>query len=113
MASIYDLGTKTRFDAIDKIYDEDVIIFSEGDALSYHNNQQFTTKDRDNDKRSRENCAITFHGAWWYKSCLRSNLNGKYFREGKLYCKAVNWYYWKSNYSAKGVKMKIRPILIN
>ena len=112
MASIYDLGTKTWFDAIDKIYDKDVIIFSEGDGLSYHNNQQFTTKDRDNDEWSG-NCGLSCSGAWWYKYCYRSNLNGKYFRDRQIDYKSINWYYWRRYYSLKRVQMKIRQILIN
>ena len=39
---------------------------------------QFTTKDRDNDQYGGGNCAISRRGAWWYKSCDDSNLNGLY-----------------------------------
>lgn len=37
---------------------------------------KFTTKDSDND-RNGGNCATTYKGAWWYKSCYTTNLNGK------------------------------------
>ena len=82
--------------------------------MTYHNNQQFTTKDHDNDKSSSnqgiDNCAVDYHGAWWYRSCYYSNLNGKYFRDGQIEFQGVTWYHWKKNYySLKGVKMKIRP----
>ncbi|GFR85355.1 ficolin-1 [Elysia marginata] len=38
-----------------------------GNSLTYHNGQQFSTYDRDNDKDS-VNCAEFFTGAWWYKN---------------------------------------------
>lgn len=41
---------------------------SAGDSLSYHLGEKFTTKDQDNDKDGG-NCAITYTGAWWHKSC--------------------------------------------
>ena len=90
------------------------LLFISGDSLSYHKNQQFTTKDRDNDEWSgntwelNENCAVAHQGAWWYRSCYASNLNGNYFR-GK-YSSGIFWYHWKHYYfRLKGVNMKIRP----
>ena len=80
----------------------------------YHNNQQFTTKDRDNDQQKDINCAVTFSGAWWYKDCYKSNLNGKYFRDGQIKQDGVVWFDWTVRfYSLKAVKMKIRPNVIN
>ncbi|XP_071837009.1 fibrinogen-like protein A isoform X2 [Apostichopus japonicus] len=76
-----------------------------GDALSYHLNQQFTTKDRDNDVHSSYNCAVYYDGAWWYKSCYYSNLNGIY---GNQY---LYWYYLPGTYYyVQFTEMKIRPI---
>ncbi|KAK3773255.1 hypothetical protein RRG08_039258 [Elysia crispata] len=46
-----------------------------GYGLSYHNNQQFSTRDRDNDADNRH-CARVNHGGWWYNKCHRANLNG-------------------------------------
>lgn len=48
-----------------------------GDSLSYHQGRPFSTKDRDNDI-AVTNCALSYKGAWWYKNCHRTNLNGKY-----------------------------------
>nr|KAG5693354.1 hypothetical protein BaRGS_017647 [Batillaria attramentaria] len=49
-----------------------------GDSLAYHNNRAFTTYDRDRDSYSDGSCAVQHHGAWWYKKCYHSNLNGRY-----------------------------------
>ena len=85
--------------------------FISGDSLSYHNNQQFSTKERDNDG-ARGNCANTYLGGWWYRSCYDANLNGKYFRNGWGYYHIGNviWLHWKHyRHALKAVKMKIRP----
>ena len=44
--------------------------------MAHHNNQMFSTYDRDNDNLNTQNCAIGAHGAWWYNSCYNANLNG-------------------------------------
>ncbi|XP_071957975.1 fibrinogen-like protein A [Antedon mediterranea] len=63
-----------------------------GDSLqSYHNGQQFTTYDRDNDKRSSSNCAESYKGAWWYNDCYYSNLNGLYLTPGTNDNTVINW----------------------
>ena len=48
------------------------------DNLSPQNNMKFSTYDEDNDIHKTLNCAQRFSGAWWYKSCHESNLNGVY-----------------------------------
>ena len=80
-----------------------------GDALGYHRGMSFSTKDRDNDKW-RSNCALGRKGAWWYKNCHHSNLNGQYLN-GKDDCKGMRWLNWPkgSCYSVKKTEMKIRP----
>ena len=46
------------------------------------NGMKFTTKDKDNDQWSSNNCAIKGQGGnaggWWYRSCSYANLNHKY-----------------------------------
>ncbi|XP_009891157.1 PREDICTED: tenascin-N [Charadrius vociferus] len=78
-----------------------------GDAMTYHNGWKFTTWDRDNDV-ALSNCALTHHGAWWYKNCHLANLNGKY-GETK-HSEGVNWEPWKGHeFSIPFTEMKIRP----
>ena len=60
------------------------------------------------------NCAVNFTGAWWYRKCYHSNLNGKYFRDEQIEENGVVWFNWTVQfYSLKEVKMKIRPIEID
>ena len=74
------------------------------------NGMQFTTHDRDNDARSSGNCAVQDQGAWWYRSCTYSNLNGKYLR-GANNCDGVRWHTFNTAvgcYSYKWSEMKLR-----
>ena len=59
---------------------------------------QFTTRDRDNDRSSR-NCAVSFQGAWWYNNCHHSNLNGLYL-DGQSNWKGVVWEYFNATASS-------------
>ena len=78
-----------------------------GDALAFHNNMAFTTKDRDNDRWSN-NCAVLRTGAWWYKNCQESNLNGPYL--GDKQSSSVNgWDTFRNSRSLKFTEMKLRP----
>ncbi|XP_033647456.1 ficolin-1-like [Asterias rubens] len=78
-----------------------------GDSLAHHNNNAFTTKDRDNDFW-RGNCAEVNHGAWWYSSCYDSNLNGRYFNEASANVEGIRWYGFSNYRSLKTTEMKIR-----
>ena len=81
-----------------------------GDSLEYHNGQEFSTKDMDNDDRSSNSCAQDWKGSWWYKSCDQSNLNGIYYESAKSDKTGINWYHWKNkDESLKKTEMKIRP----
>jgi len=81
-----------------------------GDGLAGHSGMQFTTKDRDHDQSTRYgNCAQTFKGAWWYKDCLFSNLNG--LKHSTAYGEGIVWHPWHGyNYSLKKTEMKLRPV---
>ncbi|XP_005867752.1 PREDICTED: tenascin-R isoform X2 [Myotis brandtii] len=78
-----------------------------GDSLSYHQGRPFSTVDRDNDI-AVTNCALSYKGAWWYKNCHRTNLNGKYGES--RHSQGINWYHWKGHeFSIPFVEMKTRP----
>ncbi|XP_076089756.1 ficolin-1-like [Mytilus galloprovincialis] len=82
-----------------------------GDSLTYSNNMQFTTHDQKNHEASSYgNCAVTFHGAWWFKWCHLSNLNGGYLAgEHQSYADGMNWNTWRGfYYSYKSTRMMIR-----
>uniref|UniRef100_A0A182MVV9 Fibrinogen C-terminal domain-containing protein n=1 Tax=Anopheles culicifacies TaxID=139723 RepID=A0A182MVV9_9DIPT len=80
-----------------------------GDSLRRHLNMAFTTKDRDNDNFGL-NCAEQNTGAWWYASCLDSNLNGQYLNgPTALYAKGMSWKTFRDlGYSLKSSVMMIR-----
>lgn len=71
---------------------------------------QFSTKDEDNDAWS-DHCAREFKGAWWYRHCHRSNLNGLYLNGShSSFADGVNWKSFKGhNYSLKRAEMKVKP----
>uniref|UniRef100_A0A182KDK3 Fibrinogen C-terminal domain-containing protein n=1 Tax=Anopheles christyi TaxID=43041 RepID=A0A182KDK3_9DIPT len=84
-----------------------------GDSLSDLKGMAFTTQDVDNDT-AKDNCAVTFAGAWWYTACHQSNLNGKYLRgETKEFATSMVWKAFRGyHYSLKSSKMMIRPKLV-
>ncbi|XP_052870461.1 fibrinogen-like protein A [Anopheles cruzii] len=79
-----------------------------GDSLSHHKNMKFSTYDRDNDVWKEVNCAVRFEGAWWYRDCYRSNLNGPY--KNIVDYTSMNWYHFSNSYEGLSFsRMMIRP----
>ncbi|XP_026577842.1 tenascin-X-like [Pseudonaja textilis] len=78
-----------------------------GDALSYHSGSVFSTRDRD-PNRVIIPCAISYRGAWWYRNCHYTNLNGLYANNRDQ--QGVNWFNWKGfEFSIPFTEMKLRP----
>ncbi|XP_018784235.1 PREDICTED: fibrinogen C domain-containing protein 1-like [Bactrocera latifrons] len=72
-----------------------------GDSLKYHLGAKFTTRDHDNDRK----CAVYFEGAWWFKKCYYSHLNGAYGQTST----GVEWFSIAMDESLKSAQMLIRP----
>ncbi|KAK7107150.1 ficolin-2-like [Littorina saxatilis] len=82
------------------------------DSLTgWHRGKEFSTYDQDHDSYSG-NCAQMRHGAWWYKNCDMSNLNGGY--KNSSYAPRSDGVIWDSfggsSYSSKFSEMKTRPM---
>ena len=70
---------------------------------------QFSTKDQDSDLHFAS-CAQLSKGAWWYKDCHASNLNGLYLNgQHASYSDGVNWNTFRGfYYSLKRTEMKVK-----
>ncbi|XP_072005550.1 angiopoietin-related protein 6 [Engystomops pustulosus] len=83
-----------------------------GDSLSWHNDKQFSTLDKDRDSYSG-NCAHFQKGGWWYNMCAHSNLNGVWYRGGHYRSRYQDGVYWAEfrggAYSLKKVSMMVKP----
>ncbi|XP_022809161.1 ficolin-2-like [Stylophora pistillata] len=81
-----------------------------GDSMTFQRDMNFTTKDEDNDVHDQWNCAIEYKGAWWYKGCHSSNLNGLYHNgPHNSFADGVNWFDFRGyRYSLKRTEMKIK-----
>ena len=81
-----------------------------GDSFTDHDGSKFSTRDQQNDVHPSINCARLFKGAWWYYSCLHSNLNGLYHcGPHSSHADGVNWGTWRGyRYSLKFTEMKLR-----
>ncbi|KAL9702983.1 hypothetical protein quinque_006501 [Culex quinquefasciatus] len=83
---------------------------SAGDSLmEYHLGMKFSTFDNNNDLSPDGNCAIGWYGAWWYRLCHRSNLNGKYMQGFDR--AGMDWRTFRPNgYSLRKSRMMIRAV---
>ncbi|XP_053688563.1 microfibril-associated glycoprotein 4-like [Sabethes cyaneus] len=104
--SSFAIGNETE---LYKIKDLGSFTGSGGDSFSYHRGMNFSTHDRDNDLYSM-NCARNYYGAWWYKNCYHSNLNGQY-TSGQFNQKSMCWNSFpKANTGLQRSKIMIREV---
>ncbi|XP_071837850.1 fibrinogen-like protein A [Apostichopus japonicus] len=106
---ISDEWSKYRMVDLGSFLPESTAVF---DALSYHRNMSFSTYDNDNDVATTFglNCAVYFHGAWWYQNCYHSSLNGDYFGCDECH-QSISWQGLPGSQSnIKYTEMKIRSI---
>ena len=77
---------------------------------TFCSDMQFSTRDSDNDVKPDGSCAQKFKGAWWYRACLHSNLNGLYLNGShSSFANGVNWFPFKGYlYSLKRTEMKVK-----
>ncbi|XP_076838973.1 microfibril-associated glycoprotein 4-like [Brachyhypopomus gauderio] len=78
-----------------------------GDSLTYSNEKDFGTFDKD-----INNCAKTYEGAFWFSNCFNAHPNGVYkWGSGVSTYSGIQWYHWKGpSYSLKSIVMKIRRV---
>ena len=68
---------------------------------------KFSTQDVDNDISS-SNCAKMWHGAWWFRKCFTSHLNGRYLEGRHLKWEGAIWRHFKGTFfSYKVTEMKV------
>ena len=65
-----------------------------GDALSEHSNCQFSTKDQG----PQQGCATQHRGAWWYRLCYESNLNGLFPENRQSGTQYMSWFKLYNSY---------------
>jgi hypothetical protein len=59
---------------------------------TYHNGQQFSTTDRDNDSHDTTNCGYVYSETpFWYKSCWSGSINGGGELKGSGYYNGAYW----------------------
>ena len=79
-----------------------------GDGLARQKDQQFSTRDQDNDDDPRH-CAELYPGGWWFEHCHNSQLNGVYHNVPQTeHSQGIQWFpYKRYYYSFKGASMSV------
>ena len=77
-----------------------------GDGMAFHNNQQFSTRDEDNDANSSGNCASSYLAGWWYNNCYHAQLTGPHVAPAGAH--SIAHLRWRGTYYPN-VEMMVRP----
>ncbi|XP_077864145.1 uncharacterized protein LOC100369898 [Saccoglossus kowalevskii] len=81
-----------------------------GDGMMYHNGQQFSTPDIDNDNDG-SHCASEMHGGWWFDTCEELHyLNGIYYQQQEAHLDGIVWFTWNDMKTLKSSTIKIQNI---
>ncbi|KAJ8023699.1 Fibrinogen-like protein A [Holothuria leucospilota] len=79
-----------------------------GDALNIHNNEDFSTRDRDNDDSSLHTASNSKNGAWWWGM---EDLPAPYSKLNALYGEHLFWTNLPADSSnIQYTEMKVRPV---
>ena len=78
------------------------------DAFMEHNNQYFSTSDRDNDDSRLLNCAKSQRSGWWYKACDNCDFNRPFLGDDVVWLSPV-WEGLPGNSYLMYVDIKVRP----
>ncbi|KAI4899727.1 hypothetical protein NFI96_013639, partial [Prochilodus magdalenae] len=96
-----------------------------GDALQFskkfnHDQKDFSTPDRDNDRYPSGNCGAYYSSGWWFDACMAANLNGNYYQAryrgvrngifwGTWHNISTEYYPTNDRQAFKTVRMMVRP----
>lgn len=88
------------------------MFFFSGNAMHFHHNIGFSTKDKGN-ATGLSFCAESYQAGWWYfdDNCFEANLNGLYHEpDGKQNSLGIIWAQFKKEIEPlKWTEIKIRP----
>ncbi|XP_066928788.1 microfibril-associated glycoprotein 4-like [Clytia hemisphaerica] len=92
-----------------KLTSGDYIDGLQGKSWTEFTGMFFSTRDKDSDKKSDGNCAISREGGGWYKSCTWLNMNGRYGADAtKIGDAYMHWTNFKQHESLKSISLSIK-----
>ena len=77
------------------------------DHWGRENGMEFSTRDRDNDRRGAASCSQTFKGGHWYNICYYVNPTGLYKNTGR---DSMNLWYRGNPHAVRQMTLKIKSI---